>query len=599
MCGIAGILGTDSLTTQGEQQINAMLRALKHRGPDDRGLWNNPSRTVQLAHARLSILDLSPAGHQPMCSADGQLTITFNGEIYNFLELREELQTQGFTFRTRTDTEVILQLYALHGTACVERLRGMFAFAIWDERERSCFLARGPFGIKPLYYTVQNKLFAFASELQALQTSGITGKTLDPEAVAAYFENGSVPEPLTLLRDVSMLEAGHSLVWKNGNITKQRFWNITFPLNHAPPLDAVEFTRTALLDSVEQHFVSDVPVGIFLSGGVDSTALLALARAIGKKDVHTFSVGVDSVALDESSIARRTAAHFGSTHHELLLDDKRGLETFGQFLESVDQPTIDGLNTFTVSRFAREQGAKVVLSGLGGDEVFGGYSTFQRVPFLRQCSQIVRSVPGGRAVFKKLIESGKLPKRLQRLEPLLKRPLTIGDSYRIFRGINSHGDASKLAAHFTGSAPDEGKQPRFEPAANGVLDAMSELELTCYMRNQLLKDSDVMSMAHGLELRVPLVDSALFAAVAQLPASLRLRAGKQLLIEAVPEIPEWVRNQPKRGFLFPYAQWLETSQWKNLFANSLKNLPVPTAAWYQRWSVFVFEHWCQKHGISN
>ena len=597
MCGIAGILRADLLPTQGERQLTTMLRALKHRGPDDEGLWQNENGTVRFAHARLSILDLSPAGHQPMSSADGRFTITFNGEIYNFLELRAALENDGVRFQTRTDTEVILQLYQTHGIDCVRHLRGMFAFAIWDERERSCFLARGPFGIKPLYFVRQSGSFAFASEMQALQAAGLTGKALDPAAVAAYFASGSVPEPLTLLKDVSLLEAGHSLVWKDGAITGARFWSIEFPTDIQPPRNAAAFTRTALLDSVEHHFVSDVPVGIFLSGGIDSTALLALSRTLGKTDLQTYSIGVNNASLDESSIARRTAAHFGAQHHELQLNDASGLETFGSFLESIDQPTIDGLNTFTVSRFARQHGAKVVLSGLGGDEIFGGYGTFQRVPFLWRCSRLLRAIPGGKAIFKTMLATGRLSSRLQRLAPLTEGPLTLGDAYRIFRGINSRSDATKLAMHFTEASADETKRSWPESAAENMLDAMSELELAGYMRNQLLKDSDVMSMAHGLELRVPFVDSALFAAVARIPASVRLRKGKQLLLDAVPEIPQWVRSQPKRGFLFPYAQWLGSPQWKNLFADALKNIPVATPAWYQRWSVFVFEHWRQKHGI--
>lgn len=599
MCGIAGILGSDALATQGERQINAMLRALKHRGPDDEGLWHNSSSTVRLAHARLSILDLSPAGHQPMHGADGRFTIVFNGEIYNFLELRAGLENDGAVFRTRTDTEVILHLYERHGLDCVRQLRGMFAFAIWDERERTCFLARGPFGIKPLYFAAQNGTFAFASELRALQASGLAGKTLNPAALAAYFESGSVPEPLTLLKDVSLLETGHSLLWKDGVITRKRFWSISFPENDAPSGDAAAFTRGALLDSVEHHFVSDVPVGIFLSGGVDSTALVALGRALGKRDLHTYSIGVNDPALDESSAARRTAEHFGTQHHELRLDDALGMDMFGRFLESVDQPSIDGLNTYAVSWFARQNGAKVVLSGLGGDEIFGGYSTFQRVPSLWRCARLLRAMPGGRTAFKLLLRSGKLPPQLQRLEPLLSAPLTLGDACRIYRGINTRNDAAKLAMHFTGCSPDETKHEWLEPDAGNVSDAMSELELSRYMRNQLLKDSDVMSMAHGLELRVPFVDSALFSAVSRLPASVRLRPGKKLLLDAVPEIPEWVRNQPKRGFLFPYAQWLETPRWKGLFTDSLKNLPVSTPAWYQRWSVFVFEYWRRKHEMIN
>jgi asparagine synthase (glutamine-hydrolysing) len=598
MCGIAGIIGNYSLSNRAESAMGAMLRSLRHRGPDDEGLWQSPTGIARFAHARLSILDLSPAGHQPMSTADGRFTITFNGEIYNYKALRADLESEGVDFRTGTDTEVILHLYARQGAACVRKLRGMFAFAIWDEQERSCFLVRGPFGIKPLYYTATADGLAFASEVRSLLETGFAERTLDPAAVTAYFRTGSVPEPLTLLKGTSCLRAGYCLHWQDGRISQGYYWRPEFPLPDYPTSDPATFAREALLDSVRHHFVSDVPVGLFLSGGIDSTALVALSRAVGAGNLQTYSIGLQDRRLNESDLAKRTAAHFGTTHHELQLSSELGKDLFDRFLPCVDQPTIDGFNTYVVSWFAREKGAKVVLSGLGGDEVFGGYSSFQMVPRLYHTCRAIKSLPFAGKMLGSTLAHPIFAPRVRRLGSLLQGSISLRDVYRTYRGIYLQEEARALAIHFTGSTAVDASFSGDEPLATDLHDAVCELELTIYMRNQLLKDSDVMSMAHGLELRVPFVDAVLFDRLAHLPPSVRLRKGKQLLLDAVPEIPAWVRNQPKRGFLFPYAQWLEASPWKNTFQQTLHGLPVTATAWYQRWSVFVFKNWCQTHGIS-
>lgn len=602
MCGIAGFIDPKGNVRDPAPCLNVLQGELLHRGPDDRGTWSSHNRVANFAHTRLSILDLSAAGHQPMSLADGRLTITFNGEIYNFRELRAELEQDGVTFRTATDTEVILRLYERHGTNVVDRLRGMFAFAIWDEREQSCFLARDPLGIKPLYYTHSNGVLAFASELRALQRAGFAGRAIDAQALAAYFETGTVPEPCTLLRDARCLEAAHWLLWKDGRLEKTCYWRIRFAPRHQDRVEAVRNLREALLDSVRRHFVSDVPVGIFLSGGIDSTALVALARQIGIRDISTFSIGVDDPALDESAPARRTARHFGTDHHEFVLSEEDGKSRFEQFLRHVDQPTIDGFNTFTVSSFAASKGLKVVLSGLGGDEMFGGYPSFAQVPRLVLAAKLLGLVPGLRHHLGVRLEHHSRSHRLRRLGVFLQGENTIPNAYHAFRGIFSRRAARILAARFAGvtlaeflahhppePAPDEGF-----PTSR---DAVSFCELSRYMRNQLLKDSDVMSMAHGLELRVPYVDRDLFETAAAIPASLRLQQGKKILLSAVPEVPEWVANQPKRGFLFPYQKWA-TSTWGSLFRETTATLPVVNPTWYQQWCVFVLAQWLEQRGLA-
>ena len=588
MCGIAGILKSSPDADALRQRLFRMQIALHHRGPDDSGLWLNALGSIGLAHTRLSILDLSPGGHQPMISRDGRRAICFNGEIYNFRELRARLERRGINFRSQSDTEVLLRLYEDEGEAMVERLRGMFAFCIWDEDKQQALLARDPLGIKPLYFHEAAGSLAFASELRPLTTSGLFQPTLDAAAVQRYFETGTVPEPMTLVNEVRMLDAGHLVIWKpNAEPVCRPFWQLDFASTNSPS-DPVAHTREALIDSVRHHFVSDVPVGIFLSGGIDSTALLALANETGHQGIRTFSIAVDDEAADESAIARRTAEHFGSEHHEMRLDAGVARGLFERFLGHIDQPTIDGLNTFTVSSLAREHGMKVVLSGLGGDELFGGYSSFTKIPKMLRWHPILRRIPG----LLSFLPYGKPQHR--RLADFLRSPGSVEDAFGALRGIFSKGEAAALTQWISGS-----RSQLVQTTANSELETanrISELELTRYMRNQLLRDSDVMSMAHGLELRVPFVDRMLVEQVTQIPAAQRLRGQKSLLTDAVPEVPEWVVNQKKRGFLFPYQKWLG-SEWGDAFKKATAGAPVSMPNWYQKWSVFVLQHCMKSLGI--
>ncbi len=594
MCGIAGILTTRPTDEERlDIALARMQEALRRRGPDDEGLWHSPCKKARFSHTRLAILDLSPAGHQPMRSADERFCIVFNGEIYNFLELRAELERGGVMFHTRSDTEVLLHLYERDGSAMVDHLRGMFALAIWDSHQKRAFLARDPMGIKPLYFVQREGMLAFASELGALQKAGLAGRELDVGALRRYFESGSVAEPHTLLKDVRCLPAGHTLTWHEGKTETRCFWNLRFGGADIVADTAVSLTRDALLDSVRHHFISDVSVGVFLSGGIDSTAVLALSIAAGQRDLETFSIGVDDPGLDESSAAARTAAHFGTRHHELRMNASAMAASFPRFLASMDQPSIDGFNTFTVAGFAREQGMKVVLSGLGGDELFGGYPSFQQVPRLASLARLLHQVPG--MTFCGGLMERHLPRPpWRRAAGLLRRKPSMTQAWRAFRGVFTSDEARTLASRYAdGAFEDETEPDDMELSAVDERDQVSALELSLYMRNQLLKDSDVMSMAHGLELRVPLVDRVLFEAVARIPANLRLQPGKRLLVDAVPEIPSWIAQSPKRGFLFPYEKWL-SSEWGGAFQQVAARLPVSKPSWYQLWSVFMLERWLER-----
>ncbi len=598
MCGIAGAF-LPQLSRLEPQRVRAavelMQTALHHRGPDDKGAWSSRCDTTHFVHTRLAIIDLSPGGHQPMTTPDGRYTITFNGEIYNYKALQAELVADGVSFHSNSDTEVILRLYEKHGAGCVNHLRGMYAFAIWDDDARIGFLARDGFGIKPLYYSHDAERLIFASELKALQASKLCSSSISSAALTRYFQSGSVPEPMTLLEGTQMLGAGRTLTWSpTQGVKVGRSWRMEFPRLDEGVADPAKSLRKALEDSVSAHFVSDVPVGVFLSGGIDSTAIVALSKTIGKGDLRTFSIGVNDPARDECIVAKRTAAHFGTSHTEMHLDAVSGRALFQTFLSAVDQPTIDGFNTYSVSSLARSHGMKVVLSGLGGDEMFAGYPSFVKLPQLLRMAKrlgILRGTAGSLLA----LASRSGPKR--RLAHFLKGDASLTSAYYALRGVFPGDQATALAAHLTGKAGGEPEPEESEAAESIMANEVSRMEASLYMRNQLLRDSDVMSMAHSLELRVPLVDTALFESAAQLSTNQRLRQGKLALLDAVPEVPDWVSQAPKRGFLFPYEQWLSTPEWQADFKKSLTGLPITADSWYQKWSIFVFDQWRQRHGL--
>ncbi|MBH8561035.1 asparagine synthase (glutamine-hydrolyzing) [Nostoc sp. CENA67] len=603
MCGIAGILTNTEIQNNLESLMLRMQTALQHRGPDDQGIYISPNRQVAFAHTRLSIIDLSTAGHQPMSTPDGRYWITFNGEIYNFRQLRRELETKGEQFNSQTDTEVILKLYQHQGAECVKHLRGMFAFAIWDNQEQTCFIARDPLGIKPLYYWQSGSTLVFASELRAILASKLPKIALNPQGLYGYLLSGSVPEPYTLIEDIHCLPAGHWLHWHSDKLIQQQYWQIDFTPEKISLTEAQEKVRKALIDSTEHHFISDVPVGIFLSGGIDSTSVVALARQTQKGNLRTYSIAFAENEWNEGELAQKIAQEFGTDHTEYKVSASLGRELLPQFLASIDQPSIDGFNTFCVSQVAHKDGTKVVLSGLGGDEFFGGYKTFQQVPkMLRWGQQLSKIQPISTSLGRGLALLGKSP-RMQRLGDFLQQKPTTAAAYGSFRGIFSHTEARKILHYYFKDSPT---QLPFSIWERGIFqdislaknlptleDEVSLLELSCYMRNQLLRDSDVMSMAWGLELRVPLVDKTLLEAIASIPSTMRLAPGKQLLIQAIPELPNWLLNRPKRGFFFPFQQWIE-NEWSDYFPAHELGKDINLKLWYRRWSLAILQYWWQQ-----
>jgi len=611
MCGIAGIVDFAGGQADTRQALERMQACLRHRGPDDEGIYiselqtpNSELRTPSahdwvcgLAHTRLAILDLSPAGHQPMSSPDGRYHITFNGEIYNFRTLRKQLEAKGRTFRSETDTEVVLQMYERLGPDCVNEFAGMFAFAIWDELEQTCFLARGPLGVKPLYYSQRGGSIAFASEIRALLKSGLAPARLSAAALRGYLMFGSVQEPETLIEGVHCLPAGHHLMWRQGEVTTQCYWRVEFHDDLFTRDEAVSATRAALEDSVRRHFVSDVPVGIFLSGGIDSTALVALARRTGVKELRTFCISFGDPKLNEGEAAGRTARHFDTEHFDWRLDSTAGKALIKEFLARLDQPSIDGFNTFCVSKHAHDRGAKVVLSGLGGDELFGGYRSFRLVPRLAKLGRWASLAGPLTRSFGCLLEGHMARPQHRRLGRFLAGPPSMARAYGTMRGVFTSNEVENLVRVYLPTDSEHGETMKLEvPAQPTAEDEVSFLEISRYMRNQLLRDSDVMSMAWGLELRVPFVDRKLVETLSRIPAALRLSPGKRLLLEAVPEIPDWVASEPKRGFVFPFEAWIR-AEWQDVFARLDSASPVPLQTWYRRWCLFTLENFLDKNGI--
>jgi asparagine synthase (glutamine-hydrolysing) len=489
-------------------------------------------------------------------------------------------------------------LYQREGESSVNHLEGMFAFAIWDRREKTCFLARDPLGIKPLYLWRHGQSLAFASEIRALLRANLAPSSLCPEALYAYLLYGSVQEPRTLVKQIEMLPAGHTLLWKRGGKPKP-YWQLQFGANEVSSTEAAELTRAALDDSIRRHFVSDVPVGVFLSGGIDSTAILTLARAAGFEKLQTFCISFDDPTYDEGNLAAETASYFQTEHHDWRMTAEDGRNLMDGFLKSVDQPSNDGFNTYCVSKLAHDHGMKVVLSGLGGDELFGGYASFQLIPRMTAWRRRLRWIAPSLRLAGRFGERFATQPKLRRAGTFLQSAGSVADAYWAVRGFFTPGEARQLVSLITGQCLDYsqgGSGDSNGTAPPSVADEISFLETTRYMRNQLLRDSDVMSMAWGLELRVPLVDRTLQDAVSQVPAKYRLAFGKRLLLEAVPEIPRWIAGRPKRGFAFPFEQWL-SREWREVFQEIATLSPVPLTSWYRRWCLFTLNHFLSENAL--
>ncbi len=571
MCGIAGILAlAEDAPPVEREELLRIREAMARRGPDGSGLWIAPGGRIGLAHRRLAIIDLSESGAQPMQSADARLHIVFNGEIYNYRELRAELAAAGRQFRSSSDTEVLLHLYELHGAAMVARLRGMFAFAVWDARERTLFLARDPFGIKPLYYCESGGTLRFASQVKALRAGSGVSSAPDHAGHVGFFVLGSVPEPHTLFRDIRALPAGHTLAARaGGRVSLERYFDVGEEMTRATARPGAVRDKQAVLgealrDSVRHHMIADVPVGLFLSSGLDSSTVAALARESEQGNLGSITLGFDeyrNTADDEVPLAATTARHLGTSHAAHWIT-RAGFEAeLERLMQAMDQPSIDGVNTYFVSKAAVESGMKVALSGLGGDELFGGYPELPRravahprvrmvgrAPARRALVAARRRAAGGCLLLAQVREPARVRRLLRRRLPAAARPLHALGARRL------HGSARRRA-RLGGARTPRALRGRRCAAWTVRASAWPRSRCHWYMRNQLLRDADWAGMAHSLEIRVPFVDVEVFRAVAALIAGPDPPTKLDAARTPATALPAAIMARRKTGFSIPVHDW--------------------------------------------
>ena len=561
MCGIFGFVGKRARAES--LDLALAIRSMHHRGPDDNGTYlglsvADPGVACAFAHTRLSIIDLSPAGHQPMSTADGRFTIVYNGEVYNFREIRKTLEDQGVTFHSNCDTEVVLQAHIRWGAGCVDRFRGMFAFAVWDSVSGTLFLARDRFGIKPLYLVETAEGLGFSSELRTLLALGLAERKLCLDGLATYLRFGSIGEPFTVVRGVRSLPPAHTATW-SGSLSQRRYWALASSKNEGKSFQqyALE-VQDALDESVRLELVSDVPLGIFLSGGIDSSALTAVASAASEQPVHTFTVTFDEESYNEQNFAASVASRFGCDHHQVHLGVGRVRGEIESFLRALDQPSADGLNTYVVAQAAREAGLSVALSGLGGDEIFAGYPNFRSFAQYLRLGSMGRLLPwGSRSLIARAQASNAVGNRAKKLLAVINAGGNPEATYMALRTMFFDSQIARLAPglgdYLQQPSLDEGRSATGDP-----ISAYSRYEVENYLPNTLLRDTDAMSMAHSLEVRVPLIDHVLADLVTAIPGRMKMSraVNKPLLVSGVRQpLPDEVVRRPKMGFVLPLETW--------------------------------------------
>ncbi|HKR64517.1 MAG TPA: asparagine synthase (glutamine-hydrolyzing) [Thermoanaerobaculia bacterium] len=532
MCGIAAIFAYRAPAVDAAE-LDAITARMIPRGPDAGGTWISPDARVGLGSRRLAIIDLSDEGTQPMWDVERELVIVFNGEIYNHRELRASLERGGARFHSQTDTEVLLQLYRRDGERMLGLLRGMYAFALWDTRAQRLFVARDPYGIKPLYISDDGSTLRIASEVKALLAGGAVSSAIDPAGLAGFFLTGSVPEPFTIRRDIRAVESGTSFV---AEVFR----------NPVPSLvEPQVYVRERIEESVAQHLVSDVPVGLFLSAGIDSSAIASIATRVSREPLHTFTLAFGRED-DESPLAERFARELGTMHTTRLVTRDEFLGDLPRILERMDQPTIDGVNTWFVSKAVHEKGVKVALSGVGGDELFGGYPSFANVPKMVRLARL--PLASRIATFALRHPKAKLIPRYAKSWAgawFLQRGLFMPDELPSLMGVDAARDGLERLALL------DRIEERITPDPGTPFGRVAAMEASLYMRNQLLRDSDWASMAHSVEVRTPLVDAWL---VRQLASTLLERRDKSALAAM---LPPWLRERKKTGFFVPMREWME------------------------------------------
>lgn len=621
MCGIAGYTGEQNIQIA-ENTIRRMTDRMSHRGPDGDGHFVLPG--IALGHRRLAIIDLSTDAAQPMTDPSGRYTLVFNGEIYNFREVKALIK--NYSFQSNSDTDVILAAYIQWGTKCLEKFNGMFAFAIWDRVEETLFIARDRLGIKPLYYYQKDGQLVFASEVRSLIESGLVPARLNHSVLPEYLRYYSVNGPNTLVQDVYMLGAGEYGIWEDGKFETENYWHLTpeHPVDTGATYDEtcsqVKYLLTA---AVDKRLVSDVPLGAFLSGGIDSSAIVALMAETTDQKVHTFSVVFDEREYDESAWSSMISGKFNTHHHPIRLSPDDFLKGLPAAFDAMDHPSGDGLNSYVVSKVTRETGFTVALSGLGGDELFAGYPVFKRYEKLKKMRMFYGLPSGIRQALGKSVSTFYNNHKTARLQELISlEGNRFEDIYPVFRKCCDDHEIMALLG-YTVPATAQLKEvidtaELYRLAHLPVFSQVTVGEISTYTRNVLLRDTDQMSMASSLEVRVPFFDHELVEYAIQIPDRFKNPVfPKKLLVDALGELlPGEIVHRPKMGFRFPWDEWIRT-ELRSFCENHLTRLAErevfhkdtvlqlwerfiggdTRVNWIKVWMLVVLEDWIEKNGI--
>jgi asparagine synthase (glutamine-hydrolysing) len=622
MCGICGVYGLEQIDSP-EAVIQRMNQKMEHRGPDAGGSF--VSENIALGHRRLSIIDLNSYANQPMHSTDGELTLVFNGEIYNYLELKSQID--NYTFITNSDSEVILAAYAKWGIDAIKLFNGMFAFALWDNRKKQLFIVRDRLGIKPLYYSQKDNSIVFASEIRALLSSGLISKKLNHHALVDYLRYQTVHAPSTIIEGVKMLMPGHFLRISDNEVAEVCYWSLIE--NASNEQHTLEETKQVISDlfrkSIKRRLIADVPFGAFLSGGIDSSLVVAMMAQQSAQPVKTFCVTFDDEQFSEAKYARMVAKLYATDHTEIKLNPTDFLLDLPNALKSMDHPSGDGPNTYIVSRATREAGITMALSGLGGDELFAGYDIFKRSIELQQKKWLLSFPKWVRALGGKALKQRNKGISGEKMAMVLQADyFDLEYTYWISRLMLPDSRINQVL-NIKNTVPNSVFKSVHEQVGYGTqgfglpgLSQVSVAEISTYMQNVLLRDTDQMSMAHALEVRVPFLDHQLVEYALGIPDKYKYpESPKQLLVETFKNaIPSEIVNRPKMGFTFPWERWLK-QELKAFTADNLSDLSKrslfnksgieqlwaafekgdPSVNWSRIWYLVVLENWLKQNGI--
>lgn len=622
MCGIAGIYGLENMP-DADRLVEKMLNKMRHRGPDADGVWLGEN--VVLGHRRLAIIDLSTASNQPFISFDGRYSLVFNGEIYNFQEIKNQIGNQ-YPFQTKSDTEVILAAFSIWGIQCLQRFNGMFAFAIWDHHEGRLWLARDRMGIKPLYYYQEGTTLVFASEIRSILETGIVERKMRRASMIEFLRYQTVHSPNTLIKGIKMLMPGTYLSIADNITETKEYWKPWGKLHFdQDPIKIHKNIRERLLASVERRLIADVPVGAFLSGGIDSSLLVGLmSQSLGKK-VDTFNVNFDDGEYSEAKFAAQVAQKFGTNHHEIKLKPEDFLQSLPNALNAIDHPSGDGPNTWIVSNETKKMGISVAISGLGGDELFAGYDLFKKIPYIAENNWLVsfpkfmRAAAGNALILKNNTMASHKTKEI-----LTEDYFDLPHLYPIFRKIFQDKHLKKLL--FDGKITKNELQALIDELELydefqilPTLSRISVVEMASYMQNILLRDTDQMSMAHALEVRVPFLDHELIEYVMQVPDSVKYpHSPKKLLIDSFADLlPKEIVDRKKMGFVLPWDLWMrnelkEFCESRLKFLQHHESMSAPAIdriwkdflkgskviTWSRIWHMVTLADWMQRNEVN-